>query len=222
MYRPSALTLRTDHDSAAAQVHFWSTPQAVACAYATLLTGMHLGSMPYRSKQFWGRAFSFSPDGLSEEMAEDRPAFCPHQLPGPLDARPATAADSTTPGTTAKANPELGLPSGKEHGSRSRPYPVRAHVSDLRFQLRSHPALPPCLRPSVANQRPGCPVPECIPLRSWVDPCSCPLPKPWPCSLALQSHISQERTDQVRSLLSPPITEMPLRRQACNAQVIWP
>ena len=136
-------------NSAAAQVHqraFWSTPQKVACTYATLLACMHLGSMPYRSKQFWGRAFSFSPDGLSEEMAEDRPAFSPHQLSGPLGVRPATAAESTSPGTTAKANPELGLPSGKDHSSRFRPYPVRAHVNDLRFQLRSHPALPPCPR----------------------------------------------------------------------------
>ena len=29
-------------------------------------------------------------------------------------------------------------------------------------------ALPP--RPSIVNQRPGCPVPECIPLRSWQCP----------------------------------------------------
>ena len=161
--RKSACTTRPN--SAAAQVHqraFWSTPQKVAGTYATLLACMHLGSMPYRSKQFWGRAFSFSPDGLSEEMAEDRPAFSPHQLSGPLGVRPATAAESTLPGTTAN------LPSGKDHSSRFRPYPVRAHVNDLRFQLRSHPALPPCPRLSVANQRPACPV----------DPFSCPLPKP--------------------------------------------
>ena len=58
-------------------------------------------------------------------------------------------------------------------------------------------------------------MPECIPLRSWVDHVSCPLPKPpcrpWPRSLALQSHFSQERTDQIRSLLSQP-TVLPSRR----------
>ena len=43
---PPALTLRTVHDSAAAQVHqraFWSTPQTVAFTYATLLACVHLG-----------------------------------------------------------------------------------------------------------------------------------------------------------------------------------
>ena len=136
--------------------------------------------MPYRSKKFWGRAFSFSPDGLSEDMAEDHPAFIPHKSSGFLGARPATAAEATSPGATTKEKAWLNqaaLPSNMDHSSRVRPYPVRAHVSDLRFQLQSHPALPPRPRLSVANQKPGCPVPECIPLRSWVDPYSCPLPK---------------------------------------------
>ena len=106
--------------------------------------------MPYRNKQFWGRAFSFSPDGFSDEMDADGPALCPHQWSGPQDVRPATAADSTSPGTTAKANPKLSLPLSKDHASRSRP--ARASVSDLRIQLRSHTALPPCPRPSIVNQ----------------------------------------------------------------------
>ena len=200
-------------NSAAAQVHqraFWSTPQKVAGTYATLLACMHLGSMPHRSNKFWGRAFSFSPDGLSEEMGLQKTARpSAHTSCQALWAYVLQLPPNLHPGTTAQAKPELGLPSSKDRSS-------RAHVNDLRFQLRSHPALPPCPRRSVANQRPGCPVPECILLRSWVDPFSCPLPKPpcrpWPRSLALQSHISQDRTDQVRSLLSPQITVMPLRR----------
>ena len=47
-------------------------------------------------------------------------------------------------------------------------------------------------------------------------PFSCPLPKPpcrpWPRSLALQTHTSQDRPGQARPLLSLPIAVMPLRR----------
>ena len=114
-------------EAAAAQVHqraFWSTPQKVAGTYATHLPCMRLGSMPYLSKKFWGRAFSFSPDGLSEDMAEDHPAFSPHKSSGLLSARPATAAEATSPGTSTKAKPWLNqadLPSNMDHSSRVRP-----------------------------------------------------------------------------------------------------
>ena len=110
------------------------------------------------------------------------------------------AKAESKPETTAKARPELGLPSSMDHSSWFRPYPARAHVNDLRFQLRSHPALPP---PGGKSE-------------TRVSAFRCPLPKPpcrpWPCSLALQSHTSQDRTGQARSLLSLPIAVMPLRR----------
>ena len=150
---PNLCSLRSDAPPGTGT--FWSAPQRVACTPATRLPCMHL---TYRSKKFWGRAFSFSPDGPSEEMAEDHPAFSPNTSSGLVGARPATAADATSPGATAKAKPVLNqaaMPSRIDHSSRARPYPVRAHVSDLRFQLTSHPALPPRPRLSVANQKLG-------------------------------------------------------------------
>ena len=46
--------------------------------------------------------------------------------------------------------------------------------------------------------------------------CQSALPKPpcrpWPRSLALHSHFSQKRTDQIRSMLNPPLTVLPSRR----------
>ena len=49
-----------------------------------------------------------------------------------------------------------------------------------------------------------------------MDPYSCPLPKPpcrpWPRSLFLQTHTSQDRTGQARPLLSLPIAVIPSRR----------
>ena len=158
-------------ESAAEQVHqraFWSTPQKVAGTNATHLPCMHLGSMPYRSKKFWRRAFSFSPDGFSEE------AFSPHKSSGLLGARPATAAEATSPGATTKAKPWLNqadLPSNMDHSSRVRPYPVRAHVNEA----TQHCPLAPGSWWQIRNQ-----TPKCIPLTSWLDPFSCPLPKVWP------------------------------------------
>ena len=142
----SALTLQTHISSATRR---YTASLRVNTSDASLVhlprswPALQLGSMPYRNKQFWGRAFSFSPDGLSDEMDADCPALCPNQWSGPPDVRP-------------KAHPELSWPSGKDHSNRSRPYPLRASVSDLRFRLRSHATLPPCRGPSITNLRPGC------------------------------------------------------------------
>ena len=90
-------------------------------------------------------------------------------------------------------------------------------ISAFSCGAAQHCPLAPGFRWQIRNQ--GA-VPECIPLRSWVDPFSCPLPKPpcrpWPRSLALQSHIGQDRT-----ILSPPITVLPQRR-VFGARPAWP
>ena len=78
-----------------------------------------------------------------------------------------------------------------------------------RWPFRRNGRRPPGLQPTPVVRR------------SWRTPCNCrrlyiALPKPpcrpWPRSLALQSHIGQDRTDQIRPLLSPPITVLPQRR----------
>ena len=152
-------------------------------------------------------------------MADYIPAFSSDTPSGLVRASPENATVAPSLGATAKAKPALNQtakPSHDDHSSRARPYPVRAHVSDLRFQLASHPSLPPHPRLSVANQEPGFLIPESIPMKSWVDPHSCPLPKPpcrpWPCSLALLTHTSQDRASQVRPQNSLSAAVIPARR----------
>ena len=136
--RPNIADSQSLYGAAGAPRAFWSTLQMHRLCVCRDLTGTAFRLDALSQQTILGRAFSFSPDGLSDEMDADCPALCPHQWSGPQDVRPATAADSTSPGTTAKANPELSLPSGEDHGSRSRPYPVRAYVGDLRFGATQH------------------------------------------------------------------------------------